>query len=192
LLYACRNHNLELITKKPLKGFSNAKFGIKIEVSFYMKALFLFFLIFSQLVIAQNDTILIPELEGYYVGELNSNNMPNGKGKLFFFTGGSYIGDWSDGKYHGKGILEYSNGDVYSGQFKNNLKSGFGKMLLTNELEEPIEYKGNWKKGLMHGKGRIEGPIWGEGWEGKWKRNIRKKGNYTKFVAPNEDEYMKQ
>ncbi|EFC50869.1 predicted protein [Naegleria gruberi] len=37
-----------------------------------------------------------------------------------------YIGQFFDGKKHGKGIMYYANGDIYNGEWKNNQKHGVG------------------------------------------------------------------
>ncbi len=39
-----------------------------------------------------------------------------------------YEGELSNNAYNGKGTLTYSNGDVFIGYFKNNLKHGYGKL----------------------------------------------------------------
>ena len=42
-------------------------------------------------------------------------------------SGGSYIGQTNEkGRRHGKGILKYTSGDTYDGEFKNNLRHGKG------------------------------------------------------------------
>ena len=33
----------------------------------------------------------------------------------------------------GKGKYTYSNGDVYNGEFKNNLKNGIGRLVYTDK-----------------------------------------------------------
>ena len=39
-----------------------------------------------------------------------------------------YEGELSNNEYNGKGKLTYSNGDIFIGSFKNNMKHGFGKL----------------------------------------------------------------
>ena len=38
----------------------------------------------------------------------------------FFSNIKSYSGDYKNGLYHGKGRLEFKDGSVYEGQFENN------------------------------------------------------------------------
>ncbi len=53
----------------------------------------------------------------------------------------------------GKGIIEFSNGAVYDGEFADGLFDGYGEI---KYLESGDEYKGQWKKGLWHGKGEYK------------------------------------
>ena len=51
--------------------------------------------------------------EGEFVGGLKE-----GYGEEFGVrSGGGYKGGWKGGKKNGKGVLEYSNGSVYTGEF---------------------------------------------------------------------------
>lgn len=43
-----------------------------------------------------------------------------------------YIGNILDGKRHGFGICEYTNGDIYTGIYQNDLKHGLGKLKTAN------------------------------------------------------------
>lgn len=46
---------------------------------------------------------------------------------------------------HGTGTLKYSTGEMYSGEFKNNLKVGYGEMQYT-----PVKkYKGQWENDMV-------------------------------------------
>ena len=46
----------------------------------------------------------------------------------YAITGHSYVGEWKDNKKHSRGIFKYGNGDVYEGQFVNDVKRGRGKI----------------------------------------------------------------
>ena len=49
------------------------------------------------------------------------NGRHHGIGKLSYeATGDTYEGDWVDGEIEGEGKFNFSNGDVFLGQFKNN------------------------------------------------------------------------
>lgn len=43
-----------------------------------------------------------------------------------------YEGNFNNGIFHGEGTMYYSNGNVYSGLWKLDLKDGFGKMIYSN------------------------------------------------------------
>lgn len=65
-----------------------------------------------------------------------------------------YNGEWRDGKMHGKGLLKFLLGDklekaTYEGQFENNQKSGFGKLI----TREGNTYEGQFKNDKKNGKG---------------------------------------
>jgi hypothetical protein len=49
----------------------------------------------------------------------------------------------------GEGVLTFKSGNVYEGQFSNNLFNGKGKYTFTNNSS----YEGEFKDGLYHGKG---------------------------------------
>ncbi|KAK2857090.1 hypothetical protein Q5P01_005825 [Channa striata] len=67
----------------------------------------------------------------------------------------TYEGWWLAGKPHGRGLLKWPDGRIYTGEFKNGLEDGFGefvapvKMLNKNDC-----YQGYWKDGKMHGLGK--------------------------------------
>ena len=46
----------------------------------------------------------------------------HGKGKLMYeATGDSYDGDWNENNIEGEGRFTFSNGDIYAGEFKDNM-----------------------------------------------------------------------
>ena len=61
----------------------------------------------------------------------------------------SYSGDYKNGLYHGKGRLEFKDGNVYEGQFENNKMHGFGKIF----FKDGSIYQGNFKNNLRDGEG---------------------------------------
>ncbi len=75
------------------------------------------------------ESILSQENEIYYTNK----NFPNG---------GSYIGLYK-GTEPIMGIMCYSNGDTYGGEFKNNVPQGRGKMTYSNGKI----YEGDWRCG---------------------------------------------
>ena len=76
--------------------------------------------------------------------------------------GEKYVGEFSNGKFHGQGTFTHA-GRKYVGQYKNHKKHGQG----TYKYANGDKYVGNWKKGLRHGKGiftyangKVEEGIW--------------------------------
>jgi hypothetical protein len=67
-----------------------------------------------------------------------------------------YKGEWKNGTFHGKGILKEAWGDIYVGDFKNNLADGYGKQY---EYKDGKKTGGWWggeiKNDLLNGKGII-------------------------------------
>ena len=43
-----------------------------------------------------------------------------------YSTGAEYTGDWVNDLYHGVGVLKWSNGDAYYGQFSYGTMHGVG------------------------------------------------------------------
>ena len=58
-----------------------------------------------------------------YIGNFK-NGKNHGKGKMIFGDGYSYNGLWSNGLFDGKGIAEYSDGSIYDGNFKMGKRHG--------------------------------------------------------------------
>ena len=67
---------------------------------------------------------------------------------------------------NGQGTMEWSNGDKYTGEWKNSETHGQG----TIEWSNGDKYVGEWKNGKMHGQGTMS---WagGKSWSGMWKNN---------------------
>ena len=107
-------------------------------------------------------------LEGKYI-----NGLVEGKGILKNSKGNTYIGDFTNSKRHGRGILD-THKIHYEGEFKNDKLSGKGKIIFKNEghvyegefdnneingfgtfkWKNGDSYTGQMKNGKMHGKGR--------------------------------------
>jgi hypothetical protein len=65
----------------------------------------------------------------------------------------SYAGDFRNGKFEGRGVLEFTGekyqGDHYQGEFKSGLKHGFGVYFFANGEK----YAGHYVNGMRHGFG---------------------------------------
>lgn len=83
---------------------------------------------------------------------------------------GLYEGEWKNNKRHGYGKMIYFNGDIYEGEFKNDTQDGYGEMKYANG----VRYKGHWSDDYRHGFGELVGL-----YSGIWvdDRCIKKKRN---------------
>lgn len=98
-----------------------------------------------------------PQKKEEFIGEFK-NGKPHGKGTLKFLNGTMYNGEFEDGLMCGEGKLaiasektEISNNECYVGEFKDNLYDGYGEYMSYGF----IVYKGYWRKGKRHGKGQF-------------------------------------
>ena len=85
------------------------------------------------------------KLSGYVEEMIIANDQMTGKVQNF-----SFKGQYSDDSRNGQGT-EISDEGTYSGNFKNGLRNGIGKMIYKNGNI----YEGDWNKGLKEGKGKL-------------------------------------
>lgn len=57
-----------------------------------------------------------------------SGNCKNGNGSILYSNGGSYKGEWKNGKFHGKGEVIDIQGNKFIGKFING-EIGNGKLI---------------------------------------------------------------
>ena len=94
----------------------------------------------------------------YLLNEMKNNN----KRKY-------YCGDFSEGKFHGNGILYYNqDGRYYIGEFRKNLRHGKGKYYENNRLM----YEGEFKEDEYDGKGKLN-YVTGGSFEGEFTKGKR-------------------
>ena len=105
-----------------------------------------------------------------YEGELK-NDEPNGKGKgIYKESGKTYIGQFKDSMFHGKGKWWTKKGEVCEGQFKDGARHGNGKQYFTKGKVAGSIYIGSWKDNKKSGKGKMkyyDGAIY----TGEWKND---------------------
>ncbi|XP_041830133.1 radial spoke head 10 homolog B isoform X2 [Melanotaenia boesemani] len=136
----------------------------------------------------------------------------HGKGTVYYNEDQTswYKGDWVLNSIEGWGERRYLSGNIYSGEWRNNMRHGEGTM---RWLKEGQQYVGGWKDGVQHGRGThvwflmrtdrsqylqsnkytgefFQGQRHGEGtfyyadgavYEGEWKNN--KKHGQGKFIS---------
>ena len=149
------------------------------------------FFLFDKGDVSEGQIISSPdELESLeiYEGEINDQNKKHGYGILTTpeyvrrgtwrngeFTGWGresrrnkevLEGKFIDGTLNGKGIYKKSNNSLYTGDFVNSLREGFGE-LYTNR----IHYIGEFKENKLNGKGIIEFLKEGHKYEGDFRNN---------------------
>jgi hypothetical protein len=105
------------------------------------KLILILFLISTSYVFAQSK---LPDCEGSDSTKYNNcfgvwNN---------FLNGARYIGEFKDGKFHGKGTAFFANGDKYVGEVKDGKQHGQG----TYTFAQGGEKKGTFKDGKFIGK----------------------------------------
>ncbi len=83
----------------------------------------------------------------------------------------SYIGEYLNGYFHGKGKFSSSDGRSYDGEWRFNKTNGHGTAVLLakyqigdaekmfigkfGSLYKPITYEGEWREGVQHGRGKL-------------------------------------
>ncbi len=68
--------------------------------------------------------------------------------------GSTYVGQATDGKREGLGVLEFKDGDRQAGEWKDNVLNGLG----VERLNDGPRYEGQWRNGLPTGLGVREKP----------------------------------
>ena len=99
----------------------------------------------------QPQIVTIMTEDGEYNGEVK-NNIPNGRGKLFYkgyLEGDIYEGEFKDGDPHGKGKYYHKNGNIYVGDFVKDKADGRGIFYCNNG----DRYEGEFKQDCREGKG---------------------------------------
>lgn len=106
----------------------------------------------------------------------------NGYGKFRYRSGAIYQGDFSQGKSNGKGILTFTNGNKYLGDWQDSHRQGQGKLF----FREGHTYVGGFVKSKMRGKG-VMSYVNGDSYDGNWE-NDRPNGD-GEYSFNNGDRY---
>jgi len=118
-----------------------------------------FFYIFCAMLIvianvnAQSDLSRVTYESGaYYIGEVNAQHKPHGKGTYYYADGSVYEGDWVNNEMHGKGTITDEKGNRYTGYFANDKEHGKGILIFSQGFKCEVEMR----NGEIHEQGEIE------------------------------------
>ena len=104
------------------------------------------------------------------------------------YSNGIYVGEWKDGKRHGRGTFTWADGAKYVGEYvgewKDDKPNGRGEW---TSPYLPVKYVGEYKDGKRHGQGSMNLADGGT-YVGQWENhNFHGQGTYT-YV--NGDKYV--
>jgi len=84
-------------------------------------------------------------------GKIMKVKLKPGNGTMFYANGDVYTGEWINNVRHGYGTMSYSNGDIYVGKWEKNVRHGYGTMSYKNG----VIYEGEWfNNSKKHRKGK--------------------------------------
>ncbi|MBR1663309.1 MAG: hypothetical protein IJ696_03170 [Ruminococcus sp.] len=111
----------------------------------------------------------------FYKGEVNRHMLAHGSGVMNYNNGSVYEGDFKNGIRFGAGKFTGADGVVYVGCFRNDIPEGFGRV----SYPDGSSYEGEWRYGGISGKGIFTEPD-GSSYEGYFKEGIKDgRGVYT-------------
>ena len=88
------------------------------------------------------------KIQPKYNGEIKDFK-PNGQGIITYTDGREYVGEWSGGTWNGQGKYTFKDGFGYEGEWKNGTENGMGYLTYPNG----DKYIGQFKNGkMMNGK----------------------------------------
>ena len=85
----------------------------------------------------------------FYKGEVNRHFLAHGKGVMQYNNGSVYEGDFRNGIRFGAGTYQTAEGDKYVGNFRNAIAEGYGE----GSYRDGTSYEGEWKQGEINGSG---------------------------------------
>jgi len=107
-------------------------------------------------------------------GKLDFHNSYKAVGQQVWNDGSYYDGDYAFGKFNGRGRYYHKNGDMYEGEFKDNLAYGKGSFEKMSADGDPdyFKYEGEWEDNLPEGKGIHYNGL-GEVYNGEFSRGMK-------------------
>jgi len=136
---------------------------------------------------------------GEYTGDVK-DGLPHGTGEFFsnetnqYILDYKYVGEWQDGKTHGKGTQTWGNDMKYEGEFKNGFFDGYGVRTwpsggtpVVATFKDGGKFEGEHKENKEHGKGKHtkeDGTYFeGEYDDGKAVKGVIKYANGEKYTG---------
>eukprot|EP01060_Flectonema_neradi_P006370 TRINITY_DN1429_c0_g2_i1.p1 TRINITY_DN1429_c0_g2~~TRINITY_DN1429_c0_g2_i1.p1 ORF type:complete len:1610 (+),score=383.56 TRINITY_DN1429_c0_g2_i1:65-4894(+) len=101
-----------------------------------------------------------------YEGNLDKELGMHGRGKIEYKNGNTYSGELSNNKREGKGKCTFDNGDRFEGTWLNDQRHGKGILMYANGGR----YDGDWKNDMKEGVGTREYHN-GDRYHGEWEGN---------------------
>jgi len=124
-----------------------------------------------------------------YIGNF-LNGKPHGRGKTVFSDGRTHTGEYKNSLRDGIGnFVDPKAGYTYIGEFKNNMFNGQGREVFTSDAAPGACYEGTFVDGQKHGKGKSSCPVKGTR-DGDWVRNVFE--GQGKATLPDGYEYIGQ
>lgn len=88
---------------------------------------------------------------GRYRGELVDGRL-HGQGRIDYSNGSYYAGNFRDGLFDGPGEWRGAGGEHYKGNFRQGLFDGMGELV----YHDGTRYRGSFRQGRMHGEGHLQ------------------------------------
>jgi hypothetical protein len=116
-------------------------------------------------------------LADIYEGD-SVDGLKHGRGTMYYMGGDRYEGEWVHGMEHGYGSKDFaikdrdSEGGTYVGEFRKGVFHGQGKCKYTAGVMAGTSYDGEWANGERSGKGMITYPS-GKVYKGEWENGER-------------------
>jgi hypothetical protein len=113
--------------------------------------------------------------QGEFFGDLNADNLPHGVGVMKYSDGRIYSGEWKNGRWHGKGRATFSNGDFFEGMYYEDQRHGDG----VYQWSDGREFRGGFVNDQRSGHGEYSWPD-GAMYVGEFQKGLRHgEGTYT-------------
>ncbi len=86
---------------------------------------------------------------GWFRGDRIRGYLPHGRGIMRYLNGSVYSGQWHEGKMHGNGAIRWEDGSSYMGGWERGKRTGNGSYTWANG----DRYVGGWRDNRMFGHG---------------------------------------